>query len=241
VPTRETISGVFDFSSLLGGGEVTKVEREKREQQAKNSSFFGGLFGIKRAEGEKKAGSEAGLGGLGRRHVPELGTYTTGEVQVVCEKVSPVAISCLIASMASLHVLTTTSHCPEPANVDPRAQADPGVCPLCVDAERVQVQRAGRGPERRQGLARYREGSLRERAFTRGCAGGRQVGDGSIMTLPYHRSQEKDQGHVMYATDSLQQARAQQRTHLRSNLRLSVRQRAWTRTIFVRRRSGAAV
>lgn len=88
VPSRETISGLVDFSSLTSGGEVAKVEREKKEKE-RNSSFFGGLFGIKRAEGEKKAGSAgAGLSGLGRRHVPELGTYTTGEVQVVCEKVS---------------------------------------------------------------------------------------------------------------------------------------------------------
>lgn len=99
VPPREKISAVFDFSSLLGGGAGEKTKVEMMKEKEKNSSFFGGLFGIKRAEGEKKAGG-AGLGGLGRRHVPELGTYTTGEVQVVCEKVStptfPLALSLII-------------------------------------------------------------------------------------------------------------------------------------------------
>jgi hypothetical protein len=67
-----------------------KVMEEKKEVEAAEgkrglTGMLGGLFGV------RKGGDEGGGGGimgaLKKRGLPALGTYTTGECHVICEKV----------------------------------------------------------------------------------------------------------------------------------------------------------
>jgi len=176
VMSREKMSSLVDFSSVLGG-EGGKVEAAAKEKAngSKGSSFFGGLFGIKSVDNGRAGGG--GLTGLGRRHVPELGTYTTGEVQVLCEKVS-LRVSLLLASLSSFlraplgsfslnllvsfasSLLLRFSQLSEPPIRNPRPQANPSLRPLSLDAKRLQVPRPRLRSWSWKGMVRYREGMV---------------------------------------------------------------------------------
>lgn len=188
--SRERISGLVDFSSLLGDGGAKVNSEVAKEKSKAGSSFFGGLFGIKSVDNGRAGGG--GLTGLGRRHVPELGTYTTGEVQVVCEKVSlttsppfPLFSSSHSSSLSSpsskklnksqtaqsfvnTHSFSLWLRSAEPPIRNPRPQTNPSLRPLSLNPKRLQVPRPRFRSWSWKGLVRYCERMVREFGGRRG-------------------------------------------------------------------------